>query len=200
MAHGAVLTGPRVVLRAPRLDDADALFANVTSDPEVTRYLAWTPHPDVAETRRVITELYNVGVDALPARGVRAIARERQVRAPARGCARTWLIEVRDTAEVVGLCACTRSDGHAVEVGYCLARDWWGRRLMSEALGVILEMLQRDPRLYRVWATCHVDNSRSAGLLKRAGFTLEGRLARYGMYPNLSPEPQDCLMFARALR
>ena len=56
-----VLTGDRVTLRRPRVDDAEELFAAVASDPEVTRYVTWTPHPDVAETRRVITELFNVG-------------------------------------------------------------------------------------------------------------------------------------------
>ena len=38
-----VLAGPRILLRRPRLDDAGALFARVASDPQVTRYLTWTP-------------------------------------------------------------------------------------------------------------------------------------------------------------
>ena len=61
MAEVKVLTGDRVTLRAPRLADAEELFASVASDPEVTRYMSWTPHPDVDEMRRVITELFNVG-------------------------------------------------------------------------------------------------------------------------------------------
>jgi RimJ/RimL family protein N-acetyltransferase len=44
-----VLTGQRVILHPPRLDDADELFASVASDPSVTRYTSWTPHPDVAK-------------------------------------------------------------------------------------------------------------------------------------------------------
>ena len=176
MGDAVVLTGSRVRLRAPRLQDAEALFASIASDPEVTRYLSWTPHPDVAETRRVISEMYNVGDE------------------------RTWLIEMRDTSDVVGLCACWRSAGHAVEIGYCLARALWGHRIMYEVLGILLETLQEDQTVYRVWATCHVDNTRSARLLRRAGFSLEGRLTRYGMYPNLSPEPHDSLLFAKALR
>ena len=61
MADVPVLTGPRVTLRAPRLDDADELFERIASDPEVPRYMSWRPHPDVGETRRVITEIFNVG-------------------------------------------------------------------------------------------------------------------------------------------
>ena len=164
------------MLRAPRIDDAEALFAEVASDPEVTRYLSWTPHPDVDETRRVITELFNVGDD------------------------RTWLIELRETGEIVGLCGLRRRESHSVELGYCLARRWWGHGLMPEAVGLLLEHLQRDPGLYRVSATCHVDNTRSARVLERSGLSFEGRLARYVILPNISAEPQDVLLFAKAVR
>ena len=46
------ITGQRVVLRPPMLDDAGALFQRVARDPEVTKYLLWAPHSDVAATRR----------------------------------------------------------------------------------------------------------------------------------------------------
>lgn len=168
-----ILTGPRVTLRAPRIDDAEDLFRGVASDPEVTHYLAWTPHHDVAETRRVITDLFNVGDD------------------------RTWLIEFG--GEAVGLCG-RRPQLHAAELGYCLARRWWGQGIMSEAVSVLLDRLRIDPALFRVWATCHVDNVASAAVLRRSGLTLEGRLARYAVLPNVGAEPQDALMFGKAVR
>ena len=56
------------------------LFASVASDPEVTRYMTWTPHSGVDETRRVITELFNVGNE------------------------RTWLIELNESGEIIGSC------------------------------------------------------------------------------------------------
>jgi ribosomal-protein-alanine N-acetyltransferase len=171
-----VLTGARVALRPPRIDDAEELYARIASDPEVTRYLSWSPHPDVGETRRVITELFNVGDE------------------------RTWLIELRHTSEPVGLCGWRRPERHAVEFGYCLGRRWWGQKIMSEVLRLLLDEAQRDPAIYRVWAVCHVDNTASARLLERSGLALEGRLVRYGMFPNVSAQPQDCLLFAKALR
>src|SRR3954468_18384601 len=80
MAIAPVLAGPWVRLRMPRVEDAEAMFTDPTSDPEVARYLSWTPHPNVAETRRVITDVFNVGPGP------------------------TWLIERRDTGEFVGTC------------------------------------------------------------------------------------------------
>jgi ribosomal-protein-alanine N-acetyltransferase len=171
-----VLTGPRVTLRAPTVDDADLLFERIASDPEVTRYLAWRPHPNVDETRRVITEFFNVGGET------------------------TWLIELRDGGGPIGLCGWRRPQPHIVDFGYCLGRPWWRQGLMTEVVQLLLDKARRDPSVYRVTAHCHVDNTASARLLERSGLAFEGRLARYAVLPNISAEPQDCLLFGKALR
>ena len=107
MADVKVLTGERVTLRAPRLEDAEELFASVASDPEVTRYMSWKTHPAVDETRRVITELFNVGGE------------------------RTWLIELRNSGEILGTCGFRPVQAHSMDFGYCLGRRWWGQGLMA---------------------------------------------------------------------
>ena len=71
---------------------------------------------------------------------------------------------------------------------------------MSEALDTLVAALGADRDVYRVWATCNVDNERSVRLLQRAGFLLEGRLTRHAVYPSLGPEPRDSLLYAKALR
>ena len=73
------ISGPRLLLRPPALDDAGVLFQRVARDPQVTKYLLWAPHPDVAATRRVITEKLNAGADE-----------------------KTWVIESRHRGEVIG--------------------------------------------------------------------------------------------------
>ena len=171
------IAGPRLVLRPPMPDDAGALFQRVARDPEVTKYLQWTPHADVAATRRVITEKLNVSDDE-----------------------KTWAIALRHSDDVVGLTSCRRSVPHSVEIGYCLGRRWWGKGYLPEVLDLLLTALESDPGVYRVWATCHVDNERSVRVLQRAGFKLEGRLARHAVYPTIGPEPQDSLLYAKALR
>jgi [ribosomal protein S5]-alanine N-acetyltransferase len=171
-----VLNGPRVTLRAPTPDDAEPLFERIASDPEVTRYLSWRPHPNVAETRRVIAEFFNVGGET------------------------TWLIELREGGGPIGVCGWRRPQPHIIDFGYCLGRRWWRQGIMSEVVQLLLAKAQRDPTVYRVTAHCHVDNTASARLLERSGLTREGRLARYTVLPNISAEPQDCLLFGKALR
>jgi ribosomal-protein-alanine N-acetyltransferase len=169
------VAGPRLLLRLPVLDDAGALFQRVARDSEVTKYLLWSPHPDVKATRRVITEKLNARADD-----------------------RTWAITLQHGGDIIGLASCRRAAPHSVEIGYCLGRRWWGKGLMAEALDMLLGALEGDRGVYRVWATCNVDNERSARLLERAGFTLEGRLARHAVYPTMGPEPQDSLLYAKA--
>jgi RimJ/RimL family protein N-acetyltransferase len=171
------IAGPRLVLRPPVAGDAGALFRRVAGDPQVTKYLLWAPHPDVAATRRVITEKLNAGGDE-----------------------RTWAIQLRHSGEIIGLASCRRPVAHSVEIGYCLGRRWWGKGLMSETLDMMLSALNADRRVFRVWATCSVDNDRSARLLERAGFACEGRLARHAVYPSLGPGPRDSLLYAKVLR
>jgi RimJ/RimL family protein N-acetyltransferase len=171
------IAGARLLLRPPVLDDARALFQQVARDPEVTRYLLWAPHPNVAATRQVLTEKINVSPDE-----------------------RTWAIELRDSGQLIGLASCRRPLRHSVEIGYCLGRRWWGNGFMFEVLDMLLTALQADRYVYRVWATCSVDNVRSARLLERAGFALEGRLARHAVYPTMGREPQDSLLYATTLR
>ncbi|WP_051073803.1 GNAT family N-acetyltransferase [Mycobacterium sp. JS623] len=71
---------------------------------------------------------------------------------------------------------------------------------MSEVLALLLGKAEHDPSVYRVTAHCHVDNAGSAAVLERSGLACEGRMARYAVLPNISTEPQDCLLFGKALR
>jgi ribosomal-protein-alanine N-acetyltransferase len=176
MADNDVLTGSRVILRPPTLDDAEVLFKRIACDPAVTRYLSWRTHPDINETRRVLTALFNVGQE------------------------HTRLIELRDSGDMVGLCGWRMLSPHTVEIGYCIARRWWGQRLTPEVVSILLDEVGRDPAVYRVSAMCHVDNTRSARVLQRCGLSLEGRLVRYCVFPNLSAEPQDVLLYGKAVR
>jgi RimJ/RimL family protein N-acetyltransferase len=171
-----VMTGERIVLRAPRLADAEELFAAVASNPEVTRYMPWTKHQDVNETRRVISEFFNVGGEL------------------------TWLIQLRDSGEIIGTCGFRPVQPHSRDFGYCLGRRWWGQRIMPEVVHLLIAEMESDPTVYRISATCHVDNTRSARVLEKSGLSLEGRLVRHTVFPNIGPEPQDVLQYAKAVK
>ncbi len=68
---------------------------------------------------------------------------------------------------------------------------------MTEALRAVIDYAFRDPRVYRVWAVCDAENVASARVLEKAGMSFEGVLRRYGIHPNISPEPRDARCYAR---
>ena len=45
------LESGRLILRPLTTDDAEAAFANWTSDAQVARFMRWNPHTSVEETR-----------------------------------------------------------------------------------------------------------------------------------------------------
>jgi [ribosomal protein S5]-alanine N-acetyltransferase len=164
----------RLLLRKPLPYDAPALFSGVSGDPDVTRYLGWTTHTDPAQTQRQISH---------------DLARWQ------RDVARTWVL-VADDGEPGGLVQLV-GQGHAMRLGFALARRLWGRGLAGDAVTAVLDEAFRHPSLYRVEAVCDAENARSARMLTRIGMPLEGRLGRYILHPNLSPEPRDVLLHAR---
>ena len=83
-----------------------------------------------------------------------------------------------------------------VEVGYVLARPYWGKGYMTEVLCAIIEWALAQPDIFRVQAVCDVENIASARVMEKAGMTREGTLRRYVSHPNLSNEPRDAYIYA----
>lgn len=164
----------RCLLRKPLPYDAPALFARVSGDARVTRYLGWTAHAEPAQTQRQISH---------------DLARWQ------RNAARTWVL-VTDDGEAGGLLQLL-GQGHSMRLGFALAHDLWGRGLATEALAVILDEAFGHRSLYRVDAVSDIDNPRSARTLERVGMQPEGLLRRYILHPNVSPEPRDVLLHAK---
>lgn len=155
----------RLLLRRPRLQDADAIFARYAADAEVTRYLAWPRHESIDLTRAFL-EFSDV-----------------QWR---RGPAGPYLIEGRDDGVVLGSTGLEFEDPEIVTTGYVLARDAWGKGYATEALGAVVDVA-RDLGVASVYALCHVDHQPSWRVLEKGGFTREALLRGHVEFPNLPP-------------
>lgn len=176
-AHGlpGLLQTERLMLREPRSPDARDVFDDCTRDPQVMRYLPWRPHASVADTEEFIA-----------------------------GCVQSWtsgsklpyVVTLRDTPDhAIGMLE-ARPRTHLIEIGYMLGRSHWGQGLMSEALKAWADAALGNASIFRVQATCDVDNVGSARVLEKAGFVREGRLERCTVYPNIDSEPRACFLYA----
>ena len=169
------LTTRRLILRRPVSADAPAIYEEYASDPEVTRYMIWRPHRSLADTV-----------------AFRALAEEGW----ASGTDLSWAITLRGRDRVIGMVG-ARPGLHKTDIGYVLGRAHWGKGIMTEAAGAIVEMLFSYPSMFRVFATCDVENLASARVLEKIGMTREGILRRNIVHPNISDEPRDSLLYAK---
>lgn len=88
-------------------------------------------------------------------------------------------------------------DGHKAELGYVLARPYWGRGYMTEAAQAVVDWALTQEDIYRVWAICDVENGASARVMEKIGMHREGLLHRWIIHPNRSDEPRDCFAYAK---
>ncbi len=88
----------------------------------------------------------------------------------------TWAVVDVPTNRTIGIFGLNGWDRHhrRAEVGYDLAKEFWGRGLATEALGAILTFGFRSMDLNRIEAATIADNLESIRLLDRAGFVREG--------------------------
>ncbi len=164
---------PRLVLRPIGLDDAGPVFDAYATDPEVTRFLTWAPHASLAETEAYIACCV------------------------AAAASRTFVLVGRDDGALRGALGLRRPAPHRFDVGYVLARPWWGQGLMTEALAEVVQWALAQPGIWRIGAYCDVDNPASARVMEKAGLHREGLLRRWMVRPTCGDIPRDCLSYAR---
>ncbi|MCM3901019.1 MAG: GNAT family N-acetyltransferase [Pyrinomonadaceae bacterium] len=68
---------------------------------------------------------------------------------------------------------------HRAEIGYWLARPWWGQGIMTDAVRTFVRYAFTDLHLRRLTAHVFESNVGSARVLEKNGFKLEGRLRKH---------------------
>lgn len=148
----------RLTLRRFTIDDAQAMYDSWASDPEVTWYLSWEPHPDVDITREVLrTWLERYAEDGYY----------------------NWLITMQ--GEAIGTIAVVRASerDERAEIGYCIGRKHWGQGIMTEALQCVLGFLFDEVGLHRVYLRHDVENIASGRVMIKNGLVREAVLRKH---------------------
>lgn len=147
---------PRLLLRPGWGEDAPAL-ARAIADEQVVRNLASAPWPyGMADAEAFLASPRD---PALPS----FLITERTEAAP----------------RIVGACGLGRRASGAVELGYWIARPYWGQGFATEA-GTALVEIARALGLPRLEASHFVDNPASGRVLEKLGFVPTGlSAARY---------------------
>jgi ribosomal-protein-alanine N-acetyltransferase len=165
----------RLILRRPTANDAAGIFERFAADPEVTRYVSWLRHRSIESAQWFI--------------GFSDTEWTQHPGGP-------YLLVSKATNQIIGSTGFGFETPYRVSTGYVLARDAWGQGYAVEAMHAITTCC---PQLgvKRLYAICHVDHRRSARVLEKSGFSLEGTLRNYCTFPNLGDErPADVLCYS----
>ena len=154
----------RLTLRRFHAEDAEDMFRNWASDPEVTRFLTWEPHPDVTYTRdwlSFVSGKYRSGefFDWAVTLAQPVFAGEKA-----------------KPHVMIGTCGFTSIDtaSNSAEIGYVLNPSYQGRGYATEAVKRVLRFAFEELEFNRVEARYIIGNDRSRRVMDRAGMRFEG--------------------------
>jgi len=144
----------RLILRTMRMGDAEMMF-DYMRDPRVAEHVLWTAHKTQRDTRSYL----------------RCMLRQYRNGEPSSYC-----MVLKETGRVIGtigFMACNADDG-VVEVGYSMARPYWGQGLMTEALRCFIDMVFTDTCVHRIEARYETANPASRRVMEKCGMRYEG--------------------------
>jgi len=146
----------RLILRRFTPQDAAAMYENWANDPEVTKFLTWTPHQRVEDSQAVLAEwipLY-----------------ENQNYYH-------WAIALKENpAMPIGSIGAVRVDDvmNQAHIGYCIGKAFWNRGITSEALAALIEFFFRKAGFNRVDSRHDPKNPNSGMVMQKCGMQYEG--------------------------
>ena len=144
----------RLVMRGFTDDDLDELAA-INADPEVTRWVGDENGLTREETWRRMA--YFVGHWEL------------------RGCGQ-WALVERASGKLVCRAGLLRPEGWpGLEVGWLVAREYWGRGFAPEAGRASMEWAREELGADHIISLIEDSNDRSARVAEKLGMTVEGR-------------------------
>lgn len=146
----------RLALRRFRLDDLDK-FVRLLADPEVIRYIGDHSREKIEQRLRYFISLYEPHGFGM------------------------WAVMHKDTGAMIGWCGLVFLDETPeVEVGYGVARDFWGKGLMTEAARAALRYGFERAGLERIVAVAMPDNLASRRIMEKLGMRYEKNVFHYG--------------------
>jgi ribosomal-protein-alanine N-acetyltransferase len=99
-----------------------------------------------------------------------------------------WALRLKDGGAFVGRCGLRYMDNSTeIELGYTLARAYWGRGLATEASRAVVRYFFRVLKLPRLVAIADPANTASVNVMKKLGMVFERVGHFYG---------SDCVLYA----
>ena len=143
----------RLILRRIEYGDCDDMF-EYSADQDVTKYLTWRPHENMAETRNYISDIqkrYDNGKFF------------------------DWGLVYKANGRFVGTCGFTsiNLNQNTCEVGYVLSKNYWGMGLIPESLECIMDFAFSYFGFDKIEGRFLDGNINSKKVMQKTGMTFE---------------------------
>lgn len=142
------LETPRLYLREFTIEDAQLLI-DLNSNPNVTRYTGDGPVKDLAEAKRILTDII------LPQ------YKNKMGR---------WAVHLKSNNEFIGWCGLKFiAEENEIDLGYRFFENHWGKGYASESAKAVLEYGVNTLKLKNIIARAAKDNVASINVIKKLG-------------------------------
>ncbi len=170
---------PRLKLKAFQPGDGQLLFDLYASDPNVCKYMSYK----VADKPETSEAYVRFVVDSFAGQhnGVPDFA---------------YTIKLKDSGEYIGSGGFGPSTPDSIVGGYILGQKFWGQGYATEAWRALLAVAQSDPGVNRIEANHHPENIASGKVMQAAGMMCVGIRPKHSVFPNISDEPVDDVLYA----
>jgi RimJ/RimL family protein N-acetyltransferase len=140
----------RLLLRRYEIADADDMFRNWVTDPEVSRFWGWKPHENIEETRSKLQGWIN---DYAKADNYH------------------WVIVVKELTEAIGYIYLNEIDNEerSASIHYLVSRRFWNQGIVTEACRAVLSFCFNEVGITRIHTNHHVDNPASGRVMQKSG-------------------------------
>ena len=150
-----ILQTERLILRPLKIADAEEAFNSWTGDPEVAKYMRWSVHESVNDT----IDHWLSGADE----------------ASQSDKTYDWGIIYKQTGEIVGSGGVHyNADEDIFEIGYGLAKRYWGRGIATEAAQEFVRFVKGELNLANLCGKHAIENVASGKILQKLGFKYIG--------------------------
>ncbi len=149
----------RLILRKIKYSDKSDIF-EYAKNPEVAKYVLWEPHREKIDTIAFLNIVYS--------------AYNKNKAAP-------WGIQLKENSKIIGTVGFVKWDKEKKigEIGYVLAKDYWGRGLITEAVKEVLKFGFSTMGLTKITAHCIAENVGSEKVLLKSGFNFDGLFLKH---------------------
>ena len=149
-----MITTERLLLRRMMVGDCYDMY-EYASNPNVTRFLTWSPHPDIEYTKEYL----------------QYIANHYKL-----GDFYDWAIILRKENKMIGTCGFTRfhMNHDCAEIGYVINPAYRGQGIACEAVRSVMHFGFENLGLHRIEAKYIEGNEASRRVMEKVGMTFEG--------------------------